>query len=565
MALIIEPVFLLLTMIIGLAGGCKKGNIHSSDNKQAQNISIDLSAQSKEIKNIFSDVNCWNFRDDWTARALNQPSTYFRANYPFVKRIQFMTATGGSADRDLFIDPRNRSNLKDYRFTDLITALRQVVKEGLKPVIITGNVPLKYSVDPFIGSFGVNVRPPFDYDIYYNYIRALADTVVQEFGLSEVKTWSWGVLTEYENKDWFLVEDNTAESTSKAYFKLYDYTVAALQEAIGAANLYVGAHSMTVSEGLWDERKFIDHVAKGVNYKTGKTGTQINFLSTSFYDLRPGVPVPHSLTLAEAIALLRDRAEADGLTGLQYGIDEGRILNGPSDDSRPLVSRIVALGFQGASDARMFRTMTDLNADWFSTWGLSTEGVWDGVPSVGTHIARLGYKMVGENRVSMTVRGTPDDKTDEINGIASINNNLNTAHLMIYNYNSNIHATSSEAPAIIINHISPAVGKTVTIKQWMVDDTHGNFWPAWAADMRTRELTNKAFNWSEYSVEIPKNMLNQSDKDYWYSKESRYKSIAALDSTITRIPIVDNILTLKPTIAHHGVVFYEILNVKSTK
>lgn len=558
-------IFLFLTIAIGLAASSEKEDVFSGSNKGTQSIFVDLSAQSREIKNIFSDINCWDFRNDWTTRAEAQPSSYFRTNYPFVRRVQFMTATGGSAGRDLLKDPHDRSDLKDYDFLSLTTALHQVVREGLKPEIITGNVPLKYSTEPFIGAFGVNVRPPFDYDIYYDYIQALADTLVQEFGLPEVKTWSWGVLTEYENKDWFLAGDSTAESTMKAYFKLYDYTVAALQAAIGETNLYVGAHSMTVSEGLWDERKFVDHVAKGRNYKTGRIGTQINFLTSSFYDLRPGVPVPNNLTLEEAIMLLRTRAEADGLKDLQYGIDEGRILKGPADDSRPLTSRIVALGFQGASDARMFRVMTDLDADWFSTWGLTTEGIWGGVPSVGTHVARLGYKMAGDHRVSMIIKGNPNDGKDEVGGIASINNHLNKAHLMVYNYNSDISATSPEAPVIVVDHITPAEGDTVTVKQWFVDDKHGNFWPGWISDMGDRRLTSKAFNWSKYSLEIPGNMLTQSDKNFWYSREGNYKSMAALDSTIVSMPIVNNRLTFRPIIAHHGVVFYEVSNVKSAK
>lgn len=45
-----------------------------------------------------------------------------------------------------------------------------------------------------MGVFGVNVRPPFNYDAYYNYIKALAGTLVSEFGINEVKTWSWVCL-----------------------------------------------------------------------------------------------------------------------------------------------------------------------------------------------------------------------------------------------------------------------------------------------------------------------------------------------------------------------------------
>ena len=205
-----------------------------------ETLSFDLSSTGITIKNIYSDINVWDFRQNWGQKASDQPAGYFRENFPFINTIQIMTATGGNANRDLLRDPSDRSVMDDYQFDELIAALGNVVRQGLKPMIKTGAVPLKYSANPVIQNFGVNVCPPDDYNVYYDYIKALADRVVAEFGLEEVKTWSWGVLTEYENKSWWSVDDDP-ELSKKAYFKLYDYTVAALEDAIGADNLVVGA------------------------------------------------------------------------------------------------------------------------------------------------------------------------------------------------------------------------------------------------------------------------------------------------------------------------------------
>lgn len=176
-----------------------------------------IESREKTIKNIFSDVNMWYFETYWGEQASVRPADYFSKNYPFVKRVQFMTATGGNE---------------------------------------------------------------------------------------------------------------------------FDYTVAALEDAIGADNLIVGAHGMVCHPGLWDELDFIDHVAKGTNHKTGKTGTQIDFIAASFYDQTPGKPNEVNLSLSNTIESLRNRAVANGLPNLKYGIDEGRILNGP--DGQPLGARIVA-------------------------------------------------------------------------------------------------------------------------------------------------------------------------------------------------------------------------------
>ena len=336
-------------------------------------LAFDFSAEGKVITNKLSDVNMWNYHGAWTDDAQNQPPDYFSSNFPFVKRIQFMTATGGSETRDLFKNPLDRSKLNDYQFDDILLAVGNVLAQGLKPFIITGNVPLKLSNEPAISkAFSVNVRPPEDYEEYYRYIRALAQAFVSQFGLAQVQSFTWGVLTEYENGDWFKAADETPESTKIAYFKLYDYTVAALEEVVGAQNLDVGAHSMTVIEGLWEELEFIEHCACGINYKTGKRGTHIDFLTASFYDYTPSKLSER--TLSDCINILRDKAISVGLENLKYGVDEGRILAG--DDGKELTYRVIAHSYQGAYDARQFKTMVDSDIDWFASWPFTTEGLW---------------------------------------------------------------------------------------------------------------------------------------------------------------------------------------------
>ena len=556
----IMKLFLISILSMTMQGSSLHLEDHITDNDK-ETITFDLLSTGKPVKNIFSDINVWDFRSDWTYKSDDHPSDYFFKNYPFVKRVQFMTATGGNAERDLFISPDNRSVLSDYKFDVIIEALHNVTKQGLIPMIKTGAVPLKYSVDAEIRVFGVNVKPPYDYDIYYNYINALANKIVTEFGINEVKDWVWGVLTEYENKDWYSFNDNP-ELTKVAFFKLYDYTVAALEDVIGKENLIVGAHGMVCNEGLWDELEFIDHVAKGTNYKTGEIGTKIDFLAASFYDLTPGVSVKGNLDITNTIEVLRNRAIMNGLTDLKYGIDEGRILNGPN--GRPLLSRIVAHSFQAAADARLFKTMNNIGADWFTTWGLSTQRFWGGVTSVGTHIARLTYKMVGEQELLQTSAFNVPVNSNEIDGMATYNDTANTMHVMIYNYNKDINDKTTVNQHIKVENIQPLKGSEVIIRQWLVDDKHGNYWPSWHSDMKSRGITDDSFhgNWSSWSVEAPLGLINQEDREFWYSNEAKYKELATLEVITTKQEIKNNMLLLSVELDHHGVVFYEIENVK---
>ena len=329
---------------------------------------FDMSDQGKVIGNKFSMVNSWMYRPEWTTTARSYPDDYFSSRFPFVERVHVMTATGGHLQRDLS-DPRGETVIERYNFDRFIEAFRQIVRHGLRPYIKTGNVPLKMSEDPELGTFGVNVKPPVDYDLYYEYIKSLATALVDEFGIDEVKTWWWGVLTEYENKDWFDTGD--PESTKIAYLKLYDYTVAALEDVLGPENVIVGAHSMSVIPGYWDEREFIEHVARGTNYKTGHQGTQLDFLAVSFYDSTL-IGLDEN-KLLRAVEEVRQKAESVGLTDLWYGIDEGQF---EGWDRKPLLSRTVNLSAQGAADAKLFKVMVEHDIDWFATWTLATDGTW---------------------------------------------------------------------------------------------------------------------------------------------------------------------------------------------
>ncbi|MFD0713988.1 hypothetical protein [Paenibacillus sp. GCM10027626] len=531
---------------------------------------FNLNAQGQEITNKFYDLSAWDLNEHWTAQADGQAANALSARYPFLKRVQLMIATGGcyigypgcSSNRDLFVNPADRTKLNDYDFTPLLQATANIVRQGLKPYIVTGNVPIKLSSNAVLGPFQVNVRPPADYQEYYNYIKAMGDALVGRFGKEELKNWQFGVLQEFENREMYVTEDEHPASARTEYYKLYDYTAAALQDSLGAENLTIGAHAMAVSPGLWSPLDFIDHAAKGVNYKTGKIGTQLNFLTGSYYDQEPGTAAPASKSLANTIHLLRNRANEAGLTDLKFGIDEGRILQGL--DGKPLMSRVVGHSFQGAADARLFVQLQNLNVDWFSMWGMNTEGVWGGIDSVSAHIANLSYKMAGDKQIMPAVSGAGSGG-NEVGGIGGYNAAEHKAHLMLYNYNSSMQAVQGEKPVITIKNIAPVKGQTVKVKKWIVDDQHGNYWPSWWQDQTASGLQDEHFPfWSRYSVEAPKALQKPEDLAFWYSKEAGYKKQAELTMIESEATVHNGTLTLSTDLQHHGVVFYEIDNVVST-
>jgi len=490
-------------------------------------------ATGKTLDAVLDTINQWDFHMYWLGE---KESNYYRENMPFVRYVQFMTATGGNADRDLFIDPSDTSVLDDYDFSQLIEACHNVVDQGLIPWIKTGNVPLKYTKDcGKIGNFGVNLYEPLDYDVYYRYIEAIAKALVEEFGLSEIQSWRWGVFTEYENRDWFTSTDQ--ENAMVAYCKIYDYTTEALMSVLGR-EIYLSAHSMTAGDGLWDECKFIEHCANGINYCTGEMGSSLSALATSFYDNTPSNL--NSRTLADCIELLRSTAESVGLTNLEYGVDEGRILFG--NDNLELCSRVVGWTYQAGYDARIIKQMIDEDINYFATWLYTTGDSFSGLPTVSHHVASCYERMVGSASVLCSVES---EGGVEYNAIPSYNADTNTFYLLGYAFEADM-LNSGESQLTFQIELPMFEGKRINVTRYLIDDD-ANFFDEWRRDYDALHPNGVVAGWSIDSAQISVG-FNPAD----------YAAYAELHPTRGTTVLDTSVLTLDVMLRGNAVVFYEI-------
>lgn len=463
----------------------------------------------KAIENKVSTMNQWDFRGVWTKE---RPEFSFESETPFVEYMQFMTATGGSAARDLFVDPLNFNVLDDYDFSPLVTACRNVLRQGLIPFIKTGNIPVKYSARPAENhEFGVNIYEPKDYTVYYKYINALARELAADFGLSCVRQWRWGVFTEYENADWF-VGDGTKEGACQAYCKIYDYTCAALFDVLGDG-IYIGAHSMTCAEGMWDEREFIRHCAEGTNYANGGRGSRLCYLATSFYDVTPD---KHSeVQMVESVKILRDCAEGYGLR-LDYAVDEGRILFG-SDSNLPLTSRVVGQTYQAGYDAHILKRMIDGDISWFSTWNYRTGNAFDGIPTVSYHVASCFYCMTCTDEVKCEKAMSDAAENIEVEVIASCDKEDSIYYALCYAYKNQLEYDGTVA--VSLKFETPKLSGNVSVTSFTVDDSV-NFYPKWRAD------TDMSVNNTGWSIDSAQPLFPLDVKKY--EKYSRLSPVLSV-------------------------------------
>lgn len=508
--------------------------------------SFDVSDTGETLPNIVSNVNVW----DMGTQFINAKNTETNDIYDFVEYVQLMECTGGSYSRDLFKNPEDRTVMDDYDFLRLVKNCRGILNLGAKPMIKVGNVPMKYTAKSKDGYFGVNVFAPDDYEVYYNYLSALFKTLVDEFGRDEVLTWHFGVMTEYENSDWF--DCGSPKESFEAYCKIYDYAVDAMQKQIGE-NVYVGAHSMTVTEGLWDEREFIKHCAVGTNSKTGKTGTRICYLSFSYYEAAVGKG-SNGMTIAECVEHLLSAAEKYGLKGLDCGIDEGRVLcgsNGRTDSQ--LNSRTVGYRWQAATDARLYKQCFDNGMSYFSSWYYKSSGLNSGNPTLSFHVANLISKWKGAERMNMS--GTKSLGKKEVDMMGAVGED--TVYLMAYNYRNDLKYSAKADLSVDIKVQGRKDGK-VKVTAYPVNDDC-NYYDDWLKDREKYGIGDDACDWSPDCPCIGANLTDRTARQIYFNElEAKYAQCSTLVPKELEAEIKDGVLHLDYTLGGNEVVFFEI-------
>ncbi|MBQ7122261.1 MAG: hypothetical protein IJO03_08390 [Clostridia bacterium] len=517
---------------------------------------VDASQCGRVLANPASNVNIWSIDGNPFVGAKNNAEYDI---FEFVNYVQFMQCTGGNADRDLFVDPLDRSVLDDYDFSTLINNCAGVLELGAKPFLKLGSVPLKYSAKANTDAeFDTNIYPPDDYNVYYNYIAAIAQALVDEFGKDEVLTWRFGVMTEYENASWFMANSGDPDESAVEYCKLYDYTVAALVDVIG--EVFVGAHSMTVTEGLWDEAYFIRHCAEGTNYKTGKKGSRLCYLSASFYDSTPG-DYTDGKTLAQTIDYLRSTAKKYGLNDLIFGIDEGRILcgntSGAIDDQ--LLSRTCGYTYQAGYDARMYKTMFENDINYFSSWYYLSNGLLDGNPTVSYHVARNAAKFGGAKLAETKKTRFGLVPFAEVDAVSAFNENTNTLHIMAYNFKNKVDYT---APADLSFTVKTPQfnGQKVKITAYVIDDDC-NYFDEWQEDRVKYGIGDDCFAWSpdDPIIDNPTTLSDPDAREIYFNElRDKYYECSKLVPTEQTATVENGEIKLDITLDPHAVVFYEI-------
>ena len=489
----------------------------------------------------------------WDGRRLKWTPS---GRYPvtnFVESVELMTATGGNAERDM-----------DEGFKPLLDLCRKALDYGLKPYLKLGNVPVRFTAgcDPRRkklggadgGAYGLNIRPPDDYEAYGRYMRSCAAALRDAFGRDEVRSWRFSVLTEANNcgrdgdNGWFAAKGGDRAATKAAFLRLYDVTVKAFEAELGEG-LAIGTHLLYPCQDDLASFTYADVLAGC---------SPLRILPVSYYFGNPDGD------LIEQAGQLPDLAEMMRAAGGRVisGIDEGRIcFSRPGAKSKDLRTRTVGQSYQAAFNVRMAKSVLDAGGSYIASWGFfaGEDPLFAGVPTFDYFTAREIAKFAGMRRCAARTDGTPPEK-EAVDAIAAVSQDGRTMRVAVSRLRDKLEFTDSfdTTVRIVLPAELRAAGR-LTVSELTLDDRN-NWFVDWERERREKGIKDADY-WASPDDPNPLfSLADDSAKAFFKSRMSAYAAKA--DQIVPRaasLPVPpDGVLSLPVSFRGNGAVFFEL-------
>lgn len=485
------------------------------------------------------------FHNFWSTRPMINQTRFNASGFrnsiisikDYVKSYNLVRTMGGRTDNlNMFYQGVDASGNIITDFSGLITSMRNFMSTGFKPRIVLSKVPWEMVANKVVNTYG-NTSPPDNYDHWRQYVNAFLTTLVNEFGMSEVKTWRFRVSTEpnYTPNHW--------NGSMEDYFKHYDITVDEVLKVIPDA--IIGPGNMLTEGVATYTTQLIDHCANGTNYATGATGTKMDFFSISYYEKID----QNTMALPNKIKPYRDKLNSiPQFSNIPLDIQEFGILR---DENR---TRGLSL-----SDA------TELGASWYATvadmvneyrinevydWGMEIES--SDLPQGRKNVMRMLQKMEDGNRL---------DAVENLNGYAGVIPVLkgDIVYLLVYNHNPSRTSTAKRIMYPKLEGGLVASGTTWRMNEWTVDKNHGIMMHELYKDVRNAGVGEKT-NGRIYGNR-PSDRFEDGWKNVLNANLSKYEDLAKTPKTITDSLVgkKNESLILKIDLEPHAVKLIELI------
>ncbi|MDF3071908.1 MAG: xynB 2 [Polyangiaceae bacterium] len=388
----------------------------------------------------------------------------------------------------------------DWSLTDQI--LDTVTGAGALPFVELGFMPeaLSSRPSPYRNTSLTQLNggcfyPPKDYGKWAKLVSTWAGHVDARY-VGVAANWRWELWNEPDSAYW--------HGTFEEYAKLYDFTEAALHEALPEARL--GGPAVVRADGEFF-RQFLQHCVTGTNSVTGAVGTRLDHVT---FHAKGGVAVVDGdvqlhlgnqlrlhrtgfATVASFPELVRTpiyitEADPDGCAACPASLIAGaeyRLSPAYGAYEVAMMKRTLELQDDVGVELAGILTwaFTFPNTPYFAGYrALSTNGI--DLPVLGA------FKLLGKlegDRLPLESSGAQSleeilassvRKSADVDGLSAISGS--TIRVLVWNYHDTLVAAPS-APVRLRVQLPPALGGKVLISHLRVDAEHGNAHARWRA------------------------------------------------------------------------------------
>ena len=428
--------------------------------------------------------------------------------FPFYRRCWGITESGiavpftAEADYGSANVYQVDENGKPYYDFTLFDQIFDIILSGdFVPIMHIGSMPDSLSSSPMSTEQeikDIDKYPPKDYSNWYNLVYNIVRHCTERYGKEKVTGWKWELWNEPDIKGYWL-------GTEEEYFKLYDYTAAAVKDALPESQ--IGGNSVTQSgtRGTPFLIRFIEHCLHGTNFMNGSVGTPIDFITfhlkgTNFAIYKLGNFTSEKLTegivsFSPSLEFIRECADNNltkiaaipGTAGIpvyvtECDIDIGltiSVFENPNVEYRNTE-------YYPAFQCALAREMLDISKSFpanpvkcFVTDGLFYPGyrIFEGQRALFTaeEIEKPifnAFKLLGKLGNERLQFGTSGNRN--VNGLATRKGD--TIQVMVYNFNQDVKDRESEEADLTIRMPS---SESYRLSHFRIDENHSNAYSVW--------------------------------------------------------------------------------------
>ncbi|TLV03858.1 GH39 family glycosyl hydrolase [Dyadobacter luticola] len=435
---------------------------------------------------------------------MNKVPVYVRAHSLLVTGDGTAALKWGSTNA--YTEDANGKPVYDWTIVDKI--FDTYIERGMHPIAQIGFMPEALSSKPqpyrHFWKPGDNYNdiytgwayPPNDYKKWAELIFQWVKHSVARYGQKEVESWYWELWNEPNIGYW--------KGTVEEYIKLYDYTADAVKRALPTAKM--GGPGTTGPS--WDKAQaflqtFLEHVTKGKNYVTGKTGSPIDFITfhakgapkvveghvqmnmgTQLRDIDKGFETVASFPTLKKLPIIIGESDPEGCAACSEDLHpQNAYRNGT------MYSSYTAASFARKFDLAENRGVNLLGA---VTWAFEFEDqAWfrgfrdlatNGVDKPVLNVFRM-YGMMEGNRAEVKQNLAYDYKKvrdESVRGAADINalasKNARSAAVMVWNYHDD-NVPSGDVEVEV--KIAGLPSQRIQMQHYRIDNQNSNAYEAW--------------------------------------------------------------------------------------